>query len=647
MPYKYGTYGEIVESAAHFGVEALTIPVYIGTAPINLVKGWKDKGLVNHPFRVKSLTDAQNNVGYCQDWKNYTLCEAIAAHFDSGEGIGPIYFINVLDPDVHKSEMPQSETISFVNGRAFLPGNETIVDSVKLERPMPADLAELPVQSITFRDKGVSKGDKNFDYAKAYGEAGIKLEGNTLTYEPTGKIDEHLLHDGYLVVGLKFTKPEKATRVTVKMNGQVVDEDLDLSKEGDFVCNGELIEYVAVADAAGNPIADKHLAFECEWTGSDSPKTALMVATGDGAYYTEGVDYELAYNTLRGGTVIQDLTGEMPKGVTVTYDVVDPSRVTTADIIGSEGADGKLTGISSLKMLFMETGLIANLLAAPGWSQDFEVCKALGRACRKMNGHWDAMYVADMPLKDNGKKIDTIQQALSWKATKSTGQSDQPFNDERAKVCWPQAVDTQGRIFHISTLTVAAMLSIDEENDGYPFETPGNKKVSIIKQYFGADSTNSGFDQQEAEDLCAKGITTVIPWATDWVIWGDHTSAFDYDNEVELDPRCVFDVSIRMLMHITNTFQREWAPRIDEPMTRALKDTIVNREQEKLDQLVSIGALIGHPTVSFTQEDNSTDELMNGQFTWSIAVTPTPPLKSATVKVYYTDDGFDAYWGEE
>ena len=37
-------------------------------------------------------------------------------------------------------------------------------------------------------------------------------------------------------------------------------------------------------------------------------------------------------------------------------------------------------------------------------------------------------------------------------------------------------------------------------------------------------------------------------------------------------------------------------------------------------------------------------DIMNGDFRWDIAVTPTPPLKSATVYVAYTDAGFSVYY---
>ena len=107
--------------------------------------------------------------------------------------------------------------------------------------------------------------------------------------------------------------------------------------------------------------------------------------------------------------------------------------------------------------------------------------------------------------------------------------------------------------------------------------------------------------------------------------------------------------SLPMLMHITNSFQREWSPKIDEPMTRALKDQIINREQEKLDGYVSMGALIGEPKILFLESENSTTDIMNGDFRWDINVTPTPPLKSASVYVAYTDAGFSVYYegGEE
>ena len=101
------------------------------------------------------------------------------------------------------------------------------------------------------------------------------------------------------------------------------------------------------------------------------------------------------------------------------------------------------------------------------------------------------------------------------------------------------------------------------------------------------------------------------------------------------------------MFHTINDFQREWGPEIDEPMTLQLKDRILNREQEKLDSLVARGALIGEPKVLFLESNNSTTDLMNGDFRWDIPFTPTPPFKSGTVYVAYTDAGFSAYFSGE
>ena len=101
-----------------------------------------------------------------------------------------------------------------------------------------------------------------------------------------------------------------------------------------------------------------------------------------------------------------------------------------------------------------------------------------------------------------------------------------------------------------------------------------------------------------------------------------------------------------MLEYITNSFQLDHGTDIDEPMTIALKDTILAAENAKLDALVGIGALIGDPVVEFLPEENTDADIINGDFTWNISATNTPPLKSATVRAAYTDDGFQTYYGE-
>ena len=494
--YLYGAYGHIGETVAQSAVRAGTTPVYIGTAPVNLVRGFADAGVINEPIKLSNMIDAQRKLGYAADWGTFTLCEVMNAHFNNTLGnIGPIYVINVLDPSAgkHRKATETTKQLSFTGGRAEFASSTIILDT-------------------------------------------------------------------------------------------------------------------------------------------------LTIAMSEGGDYAEGTDYAVYYNFTKGTVIITSLIEDSPLTGTLTasFYEVDDSTIEDDDIIGGVTAGGEYSGLSSIALLYPEQFAVCNLIAAPGWSQSPAVYNAMLTASQKINGHWDAFVVADLPLVDgSAQAVDTITKAIAWKKNNA-------FTGERSKVYWPQGIDNLGNIYHLSTLAVVELMRADFSHNSVPMETCGNKAIPIIKQYFGANATNRGFSQQEGKELTQNGISTAVAWGGEWVLWGDHTAAYTYGADV--DPRAIFDVSMRMLMHITNDFQREWSPRIDEPMTRALKDEIINREQEKLDGYVSMGALLGESQIVFLESENSTTDIMNGDFRWDIAVTPTPPLKSASVYVAYTDAGFSVYY---
>lgn len=494
--YLYGAYGHIGETVAQSAVQAGTTPVYVGTAPVNLVRGFADAGVINEPIKLSNMVDAQRKLGYAADWGTFTLCEVMNAHFNNTIGnIGPIYVINVLDPSEGKHRKAEETTkqLSFTGGRAEFASGTIILDT-------------------------------------------------------------------------------------------------------------------------------------------------LTIAKSEGGDYAEGTDYAVDYNFTKGTVIITGLIDDSPLTGTLTasFYEVDDTAIEDEDIIGGVTASGEYSGLSSIALLYPEQFAVCNLIAAPGWSHSPAVYNAMLTTSQKINGHWDSFVVADLPLVDgSAQAVDTITKAVAWKKNNA-------FTGERSKVYWPQGIDNLGNVYHLSTLAVVELMRADFSHNSVPMETCGNKAIPIIKQYFGANATNRGFSQQEGKELTQNGISTAVAWGGEWVLWGDHTAAYTYGADV--DPRAIFDVSMRMLMHITNDFQREWSPKIDEPMTRALKDEIINREQEKLDGYVSMGALLGEPKIVFLESENSTTDIMNGDFRWDIAVTPTPPLKSASVYVAYTDAGFSVYY---
>lgn len=487
--YKHGTYGEMLSGVGRDAASGNTVAVYIGTAPVNLVRGWAKADLVNAPVCLSNWASVKRKMGYSTAWDKFTLCEAFSAHFKGEENIGPIVAINVLDPAIHKAASETTAQITFVNGRATITSDVIILDSLVLE--------------------------------------------------------------------------------------------------------------------------DK----------------------------VEGTDYSVSYDFDKSQVVIDSIgTTQITGTIAATYSTVDPSAVDEEDIIGGATDGGVYTGLGSVSLVYQTHNFVPNLLAAPGWSHTKTVYNAMIAAATKINGHWNAMVVADIPVDGN----DTIAKAIAWKDANG-------YTSNRAKVCWPQIKTSGGNVYHLSTLWVWRQMLVDALHDGIPMESASNKAIPAVKQYFGADSTNRGFDLTGGNDLNAEGITTAVFFGGRWVLWGAHTAAFTQD-EIDtgiLDSRDIFDSNIRMMMYVINSFQLDWALTIDQPMTRALSETIKEREQEKADALVAVGAFIGLPVVDFNESDNSTEDLTQGNFVWRFEGTPTPPFKSGDIMVAYTADGFATYFAEE
>lgn len=355
------------------------------------------------------------------------------------------------------------------------------------------------------------------------------------------------------------------------------------------------------------------------------------------ADHTEGEDFAVTYDTERGMVIIDSIGEAITGSVSATYGEVDPAKVTAETIIGAAAEEGQYIGLGCVALVYQECGVIPNIILCPKWSGTKAVFEAMIAAGTKINGHWDAVVRADIPLSDGEIKIDTKAAAIKWAA-------DNGYNIARNKPMWPQAVGSDGNIYHLSTLWAWAEMMVDATHDGIPMETASNKPVPVVKQYFGADSTKRGFDQSQANELNANGISTVVFWGGRFVLWGPHTGAYKHDKDG--DPRNNFDTNIRMMMYVGNSFQAEHALTIDRPMTRAMADTIRNREQEKADALAAVGAIIGTPVVEFVESDNSTAEMVQGNFVWGRKETYTPPMKSATLNIGYTTDGFNSYFKE-
>lgn len=128
--YLHGVYGELGPSQNLIAEASPSSAAYIGTLPVHLVHDYT--GTVNRPVALSNFSEALRKVGYSDDWDSFTLCEAIDAHFQNNiQPVGPIYVINVLDPDTARTAT-KTATITFANGIALIPGDKTILKTVAI-----------------------------------------------------------------------------------------------------------------------------------------------------------------------------------------------------------------------------------------------------------------------------------------------------------------------------------------------------------------------------------------------------------------------------------------------------------------------------------------------------------------------------------
>lgn len=538
MAYKHGVYAVRTASQAKSAPQAEEVVLYVGTAPINLIRGYAGKDLVNSPVKVNTLADAYAKIGYSENWDDYSLNEAVDYHFNNTKhNIGPIYIINVLDPDVHRKASQTTKSVTFTAGKGSFASSTIILDTLAI----------------------------------------------------AGKV--------------------------------------------------------------------------------------------------EGTDYEFSYDMSTGEVTIDSSKAETPLtgDVDVAFYEVDATQISSTDIIGAANEDGTVTGLKAVKLLYQKYNAITNIIVCPGFSQIPDVYKAMVSSAQKINSHWDAFVLADIPVSfsttsynvvtpegtenpktegwyvvDDGEYVlttdETVQSGTTYyeKVTTTTGvdtidkaktwQAENGYTSEISKVFWPKLKNGE-KVYHLSTVAAAQMLYIDDQHDAIPYVSASNHAVMATGQYFGEDVNNPGFDDQEANALNEVGITTMAYWEGEWKLWGGHTAAYKYG--ASIDAAFIFDTNMRMLMYCTNGFQKRNAADIDTPLTPAKKESIRIAEQNQLDILKSMGALIGDPTCEFRADENSTNDMLNGDFVWHILVTVTPQMKSATGKVTYTDEGFQALFGEE
>lgn len=361
-----------------------------------------------------------------------------------------------------------------------------------------------------------------------------------------------------------------------------------------------------------------------------------VIVKSDNTTKIKGTDYAIAYNIEKKTITISELTAGAlgTSALTITYNTIDASAVTAADVIGTSDGLGLNTGIFAIKNVYQLTGYIPAYLAAPGFSSVPAIHAAMYQNSVKVNGHWDVYMFVDLPIMNSETPL-TLDTAKTYK-------NGNGYTKENETVFFPLAQGTDGKIYHLSVLAAANFQELLLAQDGIPYKTASNTDCSLIENlYLGASNTGRVYDDSIInEKLNKNGIASAAYVGGRWAIWGCHSADYDQENGDQIN---VAETNRMMLYYISNDFQHRRTPDVDKPMTANDLQTIIAEEQTRVDALLNIGALT-RGVVTLNADAQARSDIMNGDYSFLFDITTTPLAKSLTAIVNWTDEGFVTYF---
>ena len=107
--FRHGIYiNEVSTNLISLSKQTTGLTMVIGTAPIHLAS---EPAAVNEPVLCESYQEAVRRLGYSSETSKYTLCEAMEVLFGL-YNVGPVVFVNVLDPARHKQTATETATMN-------------------------------------------------------------------------------------------------------------------------------------------------------------------------------------------------------------------------------------------------------------------------------------------------------------------------------------------------------------------------------------------------------------------------------------------------------------------------------------------------------------------------------------------------------
>lgn len=319
----------------------------------------------------------------------------------------------------------------------------------------------------------------------------------------------------------------------------------------------------------------------------------------------DGSDVELEFD----GEGYLNIFSEGAERASVEYDVLNPSLVTSDDIVGGVDVNGNYSGLELVAHVFPLFRLVPGTIICPKYSTDSLVAAVMEAKSQHINGVFSAISIPD---------ISTVEASDYTKVAKL--KNDNNISSTYQFATWPK-VKLGDKEMHLSTQLASLMSQIDSENEGVPYITPSNKNLKMDGAIL-EDGSPVILGVDQANYLNGEGIVTTVNFIGGHKLWGNRTAVYPANS----DAKDSFIPLRRMFNYVANTLVLTYWNKIDEPGRPKLVETILRSVNTWLDGLTAEGKLLGG-RVEFLEELNPSTALLDGKFKFSVFLTPPTPAE--------------------
>ena len=312
------------------------------------------------------------------------------------------------------------------------------------------------------------------------------------------------------------------------------------------------------------------------------------------------------------------------KEAVADFDKLDPTMVTSDEIVGGVSVDGSYKGLELVSKVFPLFRLVPGTIICPKYSTDPLVAAVMEAKSQHINGVFQAISIPD---------ISTIEVKDYTKVAKA--KNDNNIASTYQVPTWPM-ISLGGKPMHLSTQLASLLGAVDAENEGVPHVSPSNKNLKMDSAIL-ADGTPVVLGLDQSNYLNGQGIVTTLNFIGGHKLWGNRTAAYPANS----DAKDAFIPLRRMFNYVSNSLVLTYWNKVDVPGDPKLIESVIRSVNTWLDGLTAEGKLLGG-RVEFRKELNPQTALSDGKFKFSIFLTPPTPAEVISFELELDHKYFEA-----